>query len=67
VYDLVKYAPTSMNQQPMRVVLLRSPGARQDLLTQGCSKVLPGECWSWRGDDVGEGRYQQIEGPVVDG
>ncbi|MFE0171383.1 malonic semialdehyde reductase [Streptomyces sp. NPDC059002] len=32
IYELVKYAPTSMNQQPMRVVLLRSHGARRELL-----------------------------------
>ncbi|MBC2876897.1 MULTISPECIES: malonic semialdehyde reductase [Streptomyces] len=31
IHDLVKYAPTSMNQQPMRVVLLRSPEARREL------------------------------------
>lgn len=33
IYDLVKYAPTSMNQQPLRVVLVRSDEARQRLLT----------------------------------
>ncbi|QEU89967.1 malonic semialdehyde reductase [Streptomyces kanamyceticus] len=33
IYELVKYAPTSMNQQPMRVVLLRSPEARGELRT----------------------------------
>ncbi len=32
VYDLVKYAPTSMNQQPLRVVLVRSDEARERLL-----------------------------------
>lgn len=32
VYDLVKYAPTSMNQQPLRVLLVRSPEARQRLV-----------------------------------
>ena len=32
IYDLVKYAPTSMNQQPLRVVLIRSDEARQRLL-----------------------------------
>ncbi|GAA0680674.1 malonic semialdehyde reductase [Kitasatospora atroaurantiaca] len=32
IYDLVKYAPTSMNQQPLRVVLVRSPEARQRLV-----------------------------------
>lgn len=25
VYDLVKYAPTAYNQQPLRIVLVRSP------------------------------------------
>jgi 3-hydroxypropanoate dehydrogenase len=38
VYDLVKYAPTSMNQQPLRLVLVRSAPARQALLDQ----VAPG-------------------------
>lgn len=28
IYDLVKYGPTSMNQQPLRVVLVQSPEAR---------------------------------------
>jgi 3-hydroxypropanoate dehydrogenase len=32
IYDLVKYAPTSMNNQPLRVVLIRSDGARERLL-----------------------------------
>ncbi|MFH9677337.1 malonic semialdehyde reductase [Streptomyces sp. NPDC017405] len=32
IYDLVKYAPTSMNQQPLRIVLVRSAGARERLL-----------------------------------
>src|SRR5262249_53663519 len=32
IYDLVKYAPTSLNIQPLRVVLLRSPRARARLL-----------------------------------
>jgi len=32
VYDLVKYAPTSMNNQPLRVVLVRSDDARERLL-----------------------------------
>lgn len=32
IYDLVKWAPTSMNQQPLRVLLLRSGEARQRLL-----------------------------------
>ncbi|MGH3947717.1 MAG: malonic semialdehyde reductase [Pseudonocardiaceae bacterium] len=32
IYDLVKWAPTSMNQQPLRVVLARSDEAKQRLL-----------------------------------
>ena len=32
IYDLVKYAPTSMNIQPLRVVLIRSAEARERLL-----------------------------------
>ncbi|WP_031465438.1 malonic semialdehyde reductase [Sciscionella sediminilitoris] len=32
IYDLVKWGPTSMNQQPLRVVLVRSEEARQRLL-----------------------------------
>ncbi|EFL22665.1 nitroreductase [Streptomyces himastatinicus ATCC 53653] len=32
IYELVKYAPTSMNQQPLRIVLLRSPDARGRLV-----------------------------------
>ena len=32
VYDLVKYAPTSMNTQPLRIVLVRSPEARERLV-----------------------------------
>ncbi|MER6843884.1 malonic semialdehyde reductase [Streptomyces platensis] len=32
VYDLVKYAPTSMNQQPMRLLLLRSQDSRKRLI-----------------------------------
>ncbi|GAA3083447.1 malonic semialdehyde reductase [Streptosporangium carneum] len=32
IYDLVKYAPTAMNQQPLRVVLVRSPEARARLV-----------------------------------
>jgi 3-hydroxypropanoate dehydrogenase len=32
VYDLIKYAPTSMNQQPLRIVLVRSPEARERLV-----------------------------------
>ncbi|WP_327350618.1 malonic semialdehyde reductase [Streptomyces sp. NBC_01304] len=32
IYDLVKYGPTSMNGQPMRVVLVRTPEARERLV-----------------------------------
>ncbi len=32
IYDLVKWAPTSMNTQPLRIVLVRSPEARDRLL-----------------------------------
>ncbi|MCX3062049.1 malonic semialdehyde reductase [Streptomyces beihaiensis] len=32
IYDLVKYGPTSMNQSPLRVTLVRSPEARQRLV-----------------------------------
>lgn len=32
IYDLVKWAPTSMNTQPMRVVLVQSEEARERLL-----------------------------------
>lgn len=33
IYDLVKWAPTSFNQQPLRVVLVRSPDARKRLVS----------------------------------
>ncbi|MBB5153600.1 malonic semialdehyde reductase [Saccharopolyspora phatthalungensis] len=32
IYDLVKWAPTSMNQQPLRIVLVRSAEGKQRLL-----------------------------------
>lgn len=32
VYELVKWGPTSMNNQPLRIVLVRSPGARARLV-----------------------------------
>jgi len=32
IYDLVKYAPTAMNQQPLRMVLVRTPQARAALV-----------------------------------
>jgi 3-hydroxypropanoate dehydrogenase len=34
IYDLIKWAPTSMNQQPLRVVLVRSEQARADLVAR---------------------------------
>ena len=32
VYDLVKWAPTAMNSQPLRILLIRTPEARTRLL-----------------------------------
>ncbi|WP_191280284.1 malonic semialdehyde reductase [Nocardioides flavus (ex Wang et al. 2016)] len=32
IYDLVKYAPTAMNTQPLRIVLVREDDARERLL-----------------------------------
>jgi len=32
IYDLVKYAPTSMNIQPLRILMVRSPEARERLV-----------------------------------
>lgn len=32
IYDLTKWAPTAMNTQPLRVVLVRSPQARERLV-----------------------------------
>src|ERR1700710_2511158 len=32
IYELVKFAPTSMNQQPLRAVVVRSPEARAALV-----------------------------------
>ena len=32
IYDLVKFGPTAFNQQPLRVVLVRSPEARERLV-----------------------------------
>jgi 3-hydroxypropanoate dehydrogenase len=32
IYDLVKWAPTSMNNQPLRIVLVRTPEARTRLV-----------------------------------
>jgi nitroreductase len=32
IYDLAKWAPTSMNNQPLRIVLVRSPEARERLV-----------------------------------
>ncbi|MGR3934729.1 malonic semialdehyde reductase [Streptomyces sp. BRA346] len=33
IYELTKYAPTSMNQQPLRIVMVRSEEARGRLVT----------------------------------
>jgi 3-hydroxypropanoate dehydrogenase len=33
IYDLIKYAPTSMNIQPLRIVLVRTPEARERLVS----------------------------------
>ena len=33
IYELVKWAPTAMNTQPLRVVLVRSPQARERLVS----------------------------------
>jgi len=33
IYDLIKWAPTSFNQQPLRVVLVRTPEARERLVS----------------------------------
>jgi 3-hydroxypropanoate dehydrogenase len=38
IYELVKYAPTSMNTQPLRVTLIRSPQARERLVRH----LMPG-------------------------
>ncbi|MEU8822545.1 malonic semialdehyde reductase [Streptomyces sp. NPDC048636] len=32
IYDLIKYAPTAFNQSPLRVVLVRTPEARERLV-----------------------------------
>ena len=32
IYDLVKYGPTAMNAQPLRIVLVREGDARERLL-----------------------------------
>ena len=32
IYDLVKYGPTSSNQSPLRITLVRSPEARERLV-----------------------------------
>lgn len=33
VYDLIKYAPTSMNNQPLRMTVVRTPEARERLVS----------------------------------
>ncbi|MFE6779434.1 malonic semialdehyde reductase [Streptomyces sp. NPDC057702] len=37
IHELVKYGPTSLNQQPLRVVLVRSAGARERLVAHMAS------------------------------
>ncbi|WP_375431414.1 malonic semialdehyde reductase [uncultured Friedmanniella sp.] len=32
VHDLIKWGPTAMNSQPLRIVLVRTPGARERLV-----------------------------------
>ncbi|WP_018657915.1 malonic semialdehyde reductase [Actinomadura flavalba] len=34
IYDLVKWAPSAMNSQPLRIVAVRSPEARERLVAQ---------------------------------
>ncbi|MCW8384208.1 malonic semialdehyde reductase [Streptomyces justiciae] len=34
VYDLIKYGPTASNQNPLRIVLVRSPEARERLVAR---------------------------------
>ena len=34
VFELIKYGPTAMNSQPLRVALVRTPEARADLVEQ---------------------------------
>jgi len=41
VYDLVKFAPTSMNTQPLRIVLVRSPEARERLVKHMSDRNQP--------------------------
>jgi 3-hydroxypropanoate dehydrogenase len=41
VYDLMKFAPTSMNTQPLRIVLVRSPEARKRLVTHMSDRNQP--------------------------
>lgn len=33
IYELIKWGPTAMNSQPLRIVLVRSPQARERLVT----------------------------------
>ncbi|MGI5349092.1 malonic semialdehyde reductase [Streptomyces sp. CA-250714] len=41
IYDLVKYGPTAFNQSPLRLTLLRSPEARERLLTHMAEGNVP--------------------------
>ena len=38
IYDLIKWGPTGMNSQPLRIVLIRSPEARERLV----QRMAPG-------------------------
>ena len=41
VYDLMKFAPTSMNTSPLRIVLVRSPEARERLVAHMSDRNQP--------------------------
>lgn len=44
IYDLIRWAPTSMNMQPLRVLLLRSPEARERLMPYLAENNRPKAC-----------------------
>ena len=41
IYDLVKYGPTAMNNQPLRVTVVRSPEARERLVKHMAGNNAP--------------------------
>ncbi len=41
IYDLMKYAPTAMNASPLRIVLVRSPEARERLVAHMSDRNQP--------------------------